>query len=260
MIKIAKKLRRREQRRLQIKTEEAKKRGGVSASLFLEGEMNALTDADCFFFFGRRRNPKAILTVFFPDEERGEITVAEYEETVNGMNALFSRAMAECKRVKVGQLHTVRDPKYNFSFEKIIGVTFTYEWSEYILRREMNRLAESAKNDITGPVILQKGEQEKDGTVHYRLFADGEETAECRILPMEDGKLFYLYGLKTREEFRRKGMATCLLKEIAKEFAETDGAVLCLQVSSKNEPAERLYRKLGFRTEEERQYYRTEEN
>ena len=48
MVRMASRLLRWERNRLRKKTEEAKKRGGVSASLFLEGEMNALSDADCF--------------------------------------------------------------------------------------------------------------------------------------------------------------------------------------------------------------------
>ena len=47
--------------------------------------------------------------------------------------------------------------------------------------------------------------------------------------------------------------------EIAKEFAEKGDGRMRLQVSSKNGPAERLYRKLGFWTEEQRKYYKTEE-
>jgi len=67
-----------------------------------------------------------------------------------------------------------------------------------------------------------------------------------------------LFGLETKPEFRNKGMATGLMAKIAEEYAGMSGAVLRLQVSSKNVPAERLYRKLGFVTEEEREYYRTE--
>ena len=65
--------------------------------------------------------------------------------------------------------------------------------------------------------------------------------------------------LMVSKEFRRTGMATRLLREIAKAYEGNEEAVMRLQVSSQNEPAERLYRKLGFLTEDEREYYKTEE-
>lgn len=265
MIRMANRLFCWEQKRLRKKTEEAKKRGGVSASLFLEGEMNALSDADCFFFYGRRLRPKSLLTVFFPDEEHAEITVAEFVPEENALPELYRCALNECRRAGVEQVHTVRNPACGFPTEQVKGIRLLYDWSEYMLRMEMRALAESgmaqaADNAHNKTAEIKKEEApEGDGTLRYVLLQEGQEAAECRILPVAEGTQCYLFGLKTREEFRRRGMATRLLTEIAKEYAVRDGAVLRLQVSSKNVPAERLYRKLGFVTEEEREYYKTEE-
>ena len=260
MIKMARKLYRWEQRRLQKRTEEAKRRGDVSAALFLEGEMNVLSDADCFFFYGGRRNPKALLTVFFPDENRGEITVAEFRESEEGLPLLYQKALRECKKNDVECLHTVRNPVYGFSFDKIKGIRFTYEWSEYMLCGKMSTLARGKEGKgQTSVTIRKEPAAEADGTLRYSLTENGQETVKCRILPLAGGAGCYLFGLETKEEFRRTGRATRLLREIAKEYAGNEEAVMHLQVSSQNEPAERLYRKLGFRTEEEREYYKTEE-
>lgn len=257
MIRMAGRLGQWEQKRLQRKTEEAKGRGGVSASLFLESEMNALADAECFFFYGSRFWPKALLTVFFPDEEQAEITLAEFIPEKNAKKALFRCAIEACKRVAVEQVYTVRDPAYGFDLEGVEGVCFSHEWSEYMLGIGMEKLA-AVKETIPGTELKKEKAPEEDGTWRYVLLQDGTETAECRILATDGGTQCYLFGLETRPEFRRKGMATSLMAEIAKEYARTKGAVLRLQVSSKNVPAESLYRKLGFVTEEEREYYRTE--
>lgn len=265
MIRMANRLFRWEKKRLRKKTETAKKRGRVSASLFLEEEMNALSDADCFFFYGSRFRPKSLLTVFFPDEEHAEITAAEFSEEEEGLPALYRSVLRECKRVGAEQVHTVRNPVWGFDSESIKGIRFSYEWSEYMLRIEMKELAALPGLPMPGAGTVDRAEVRKeeapegDGTVRYALIIDGTEAAECRILPVSDGMQCYLFGLKTKEEFRRKGMATRLLIEIAKEYAVRDGAIMRLQVSSKNQPAERLYRKLGFATEEEREYYKTEE-
>jgi len=259
MVKMTNRLLGVEKRRLQKKTEEAKKRGGVSASLFLEGEMNALEDADCFFFYGSRLRPKGLLTVFFPDEEHAEITVAEYVPEEGRLSSLYRSALAECVRVQISQVHTVRNPAYGFSFEKLTGIRFTYDWSEYMLRIGMKELAAFETAVTEGFVEIKKETApEGDGTFRYVLEWDGQEAAECRILPVADGRQCYLFGLKTKAAFLRKGMATRLLAGIAKEYADKEDAVLRLQVSSKNVPAERLYRKLGFVTEEEREYFKTE--
>ncbi|MDD5901633.1 MAG: GNAT family N-acetyltransferase [Lachnospiraceae bacterium] len=259
MIRMANRLTRWEQKRLQKKTEEAKRRGGVSASLFLENEMNALSDADCFFFSKSRLRPEGLLTVFFPDEEHAEITVAEFVPGKNAVSPLFLRALKECHRVGVNQIHTVRNPVYEFDFGKVDGVNFTYDWSEYMLCNEMCVLAAKEVRDAEQNFSIKKeASPEGDGTVRYALSVAGQEAAECRILPMDGGKQCYLFGLKTKEAFRRKGMATALLKAIAGDYVQYEGAIMRLQVSSRNEPAEHLYRKLGFRTEEQRDYFKTE--
>lgn len=260
MISMTNRLLRRERKRLQQKTEQAKQRGGVSASLFLEEDMNALADADCFFFYGNRFRPKGLLTVFFPDEVHAEITVAVFLPGERVLPALYECALRECRRVKAEEVYTVRDPAYGFAFGEVPGVRFSYEWSEYILGIGMGTLAEA--EGIPGEAeekITKEEAPEGDGTLRYSLWRNGNRAAECRILPVADGRQCYLFGLETKEEFRRTGAATALLKGIAKEYAGTEGSVLRLQVSSKNVPAERLYRKLGFCTEEEREYYKTEE-
>ncbi|MBQ8549377.1 MAG: GNAT family N-acetyltransferase [Lachnospiraceae bacterium] len=259
MIRMAGRLGRREQRRLQRKTEKAKERGGVSASLFLESEMNALSDASCFFFCGSRLRPKGLLTVFFPDEERAELTVAEFRENKAPLGALFQSAIKECGRVFVKQIYTVRDPACGFDLEKVKGICFVHEWSEYMLRIGMKKLAEAEPGCFEkGKEIKKEEAPEGDGTLRYVLICDGAEAAECRVLVTNEGRQCYLFGLETKPEFRNKGMATGLMAGIAKEYAGIPDTVLRLQVSSQNVPAERLYRKLGFVTEEEREYYRTE--
>lgn len=259
MIRMAGRLGDRERNRLQKKTEEAKERGGVSASLFLESEMNELTDAACFFFSGSRVWPRALLTVFFPDEVRAEITVAEFSAKKPFTEDLFRCAIKECKRVAAEQIYTVRDPALGFDLGKVTGIRFRHEWSEFMLCIDMEKLAAWETKTLRDITELKKETApEGDGTLRYVLCCEGTEAAECRILVTEDGTQCYLFGLETKPEFRNRGMATGLMAGIAKEYTSWPGAKMRLQVSSENVPAETLYRKLGFVTEEEREYYRTE--
>lgn len=261
MLTMAKRLSRWEKRRLYRKIEDGKSRGGVSASLFLEGEMNALPEADCFFFCGTRLNPKGMLSVFFPNEKQAEITVAEFVPGAGVMSVLFQAALRECHRVFVEDVYTVADPAFGFSIPNLCGVSFSYAWSEYMLRKDVAALADAAAAYAVSDVELRKEpDRVMAGTVRYCLLKQGQKTAECRILPLDGGKGCYLFDLKTEEPFLRQGMAAGLITEIGKEYAGRGGTSMRLQVSSENKPAFSLYRKLGFETSEERMYYKTEEN
>jgi len=259
MIKIAKKMRNRERKRLQKRLEEAKTQGGVSASLFLEWEMNALTDADCFFFFGRRRRPKAVLSAFFPDEESAEFTVAQFEKEENALSELFLRALKECRKVGVTKIHTVVDPALGFSLEETKQVCFSYDRSEYMLRIETEQLIKKQTGLRPEVTFLKQDAGDGDGTLRYGLGKGQAVLSECLIYPVAGTDQVYLFGLKTKADFRRQGLATALMCEIAKDLIKQGKSIIRLQVSSDNREAEPLYRRLGFQTEEERMYYRTKE-
>ena len=70
---------------------------------------------------------------------------------------------------------------------------------------------------------------------------DGRSTR--RTIP---GKRVYLQDLKIKETFRRKGYATKLLEYVIKSYEEQGIYEITIAVDSKNEPAKKLYEKLGF--------------
>ena len=257
MIRLRKRLREREKMRLDSLTEEARLRNDVTAELFLESEMNAFADADCFFFYGRRRHPAGLLTVFFPDETHAEITAARFRDEEKVFPMLFCKALAECRSIGIDSVYTVVDPAWGFDLARIKGISFTYEKSEYMLGAELEGLAE-LPGEGRGSFFAEDMTA-IDGTVRYALMKDGQVMTECRILPMEEGKEPYLFGLKTAENFRRQGLAIQLIREVAKVYKKQSAKRLRLQVASDNIPAVTLYRKLGFMKEEERAYYKTEE-
>lgn len=259
MVKIAKRLREGERKRLQKRMDEARVQGGLSASLFLEWEMNALTHADCFFFYGGRLCPKGVLSVFFPDEGHAELTVARFAEKTGILSELFFRALKECNRVGVSDIHTVVDPSLGFSLEEAEGITFSYERSEYMLRIALDELVKKHTGLPEDTVLTKEETEDGDGTVRYGLVRDRKVITECLIYPMPGTNEAYLYGLKTETAFRRQGLATRLMGEIAGDLTGQGIHKMRLQVSSENREAETLYRKLGFETEEERKYYRTKE-
>lgn len=256
MVTTAKRLTVWERKRIQNKIKACEKRGSLSASLFLE--------ADCFFFYGTKRRCGGVLSVFFPTEKEAEFTVAEFSQEKEVLPALFTAALDMCRRVRVEEVYTVVNPSLGFQKTENCGARLSYAFSEYLLCCDIGTLAKSSGEkpesgkETCKEAVLRRSEEE-DGQLLYRLFWEGKEVSECRFMPFDAGKGWYLFSLETKEEFRRRGFAECLIRETAEELSAAGAERIRLQVSSKNRPAERLYRRLGFRTEEQRDYYKTEE-
>ena len=60
-----------------------------------------------------------------------------------------------------------------------------------------------------------------------------------------------IYAIYIREDQRRKGLAEAVVRALLSEGAGRGAGKAYLQVVSENEPARRLYEKIGFRTEYE---------
>jgi len=272
MIVTARALRERTRQMVRERIKMCEKRGGVSASLFLDTQLNdALPQAKCLFFFGRKRKWKGMLSVFYPTEREAEFTVALAQPDERVLPALFRAAIKECRKYLVEEIYTVVNPTMNFTEMGRCGGRLTYAYSEYFLCQEAQSLiaaVERQKDMERGTGIETEKSTSADITLtksgaegepaRYCLSVEGEEAAECFLSPFDSGTGWYLYHLETKEEYRRQGFATRLIREVAREIAAQGAKVLRLQVSSKNVPAERLYRKLGFQTEEQRDYYKTE--
>lgn len=263
MVTTAKRLTLWERKRLRNRIEEYENRGSLSASLFLEEEINALPEAACFFFYGTRRRYQGVLSVFFPTEQEAEFTVAVFSEEKEILPALFTAALAECRRFLVEEVYTVADPRFAFWEGRECGVRLSLSFSEYMLCCDTGTLARESGTGATERAgkeeITFLYSEEADGQLSCRLFCAEEEAAECFVMPSATGKEWYLFCLETKEKFRRQGLAKRLICETACLLAGKGAERIRLQVSSKNHPAEKLYRGLGFWTEEQRDYYKTEE-
>lgn len=258
MIRKKRRLNERIKRQVAERITECEKRGGVSASLFLDGEMNdALPYAKCFFYAGTPKHFRGFVSVFFPEETTGELTAAYGEGNEAELNALFLAAIKECEKNGIETVYTVVNPAGGFRLPEE-GLSFRYSYSEYFLCRETGEVPEDTdKAKAVGGGEVRR--QEVPGEpVKYSLYAEGEEVTYCYLEAYDGGRGWYLYHLETAENHRRKGYATRLICEVLKEAAARGGKVLRLQVSSRNVAAERLYRGLDFVTEEQRDYYYTE--
>ena len=74
--------------------------------------------------------------------------------------------------------------------------------------------------------------------------------SECYFRLSEDGSSAYVYGVLTYANYLKKGYALSLLKTLFGELAKHGVLNVSLQVSSENEPALKLYEKLGMKESE----------
>ena len=110
--------------------------------------------------------------------------------------------------------------------------------SEYFLKKVSEQNAEEPQKLL---ILQEKNE-------FFCTWAEEESLFSCKLRPYLDG--YYVYEVLVREDMRGKGIGTAAMQELTARMG-----TCYLQVSSRNERALRLYRRLGFETETELCYY-----
>jgi ribosomal protein S18 acetylase RimI-like enzyme len=99
----------------------------------------------------------------------------------------------------------------------------------------------------------------KADSVIFLADVDGEAAGFTQLYPMFTSvgmaRIWILNDLFVPNEFRRRGVAEALMKT-AVEFARSEGAVsISLETQQSNTQASALYQKLGWKKEDEYDYY-----
>lgn len=96
--------------------------------------------------------------------------------------------------------------------------------------------------------IKEKESLRNECRFHVTTFA-----GECYL--RAEGESAYIYGVLTYEKFKKKGYAFLMLKNLLNYLKEKGMERVTLEVFSKNIPAIKLYKKLGFKVKEKIDYY-----
>ena len=88
------------------------------------------------------------------------------------------------------------------------------------------------------------GDLANDATESYVAVYEGKAVAFCSFIATEDAELVFMC---THTLYRRQGIGEKLLYEAIKALPKTVNSIV-LEVRSKNEPAIKLYEKMGFET------------
>lgn len=129
-------------------------------------------------------------------------------------------------------------------FEEILGSTSVVqkEYSELMMYLPPERA--DATRDCGAREEVLRYEQDEEGYI----CRNADRSFYARVAPYGDG--WYVYEVEVKYDRRRTGIATACMGILAERFLQ-----LYLQVGSYNEPAVRLYEKLGFQVIEELCYY-----
>lgn len=88
-----------------------------------------------------------------------------------------------------------------------------------------------------------------DGQLLFTITADGEDAGWLWIGPMEDPSSWYVWDVAVHEAFRGRGIGEAAMR-LAEDVARSQGATkLRLNVFAYNDPAIRLYARLGYATD-----------
>lgn len=160
------------------------------------------------------------------------------------------RKVIKCIIVTIGALkeNGITEPVFltekATKFEEILGSTTVVQkrYSEFMMYLPPEQV-ETTRNCGRREELIRY-EQTEEGYI----CRNEDRSFFAKVSPYRDG--WYVYEVEVRYDRRRTGIATACMGVLAERFLQ-----MYLQVGSYNEPAVRLYEKLGFQVIEELCYY-----
>lgn len=232
-------------------TDELAKKGCLSAELLWDEQQNAVKEATTFFLAKQNGDFQGMGTLFFPSETEAELSVGVLsgENGRETLEKLVDAAKKECEKFQIAKLHLICNPKTAGVLTNWLPKGAKAEYSEFLLEHTL-------------PLPIAYGEADcrvsEGEVVKYRFMRENKEVGRCFVCLFSEGKTAYLYGLETKKSARKSGVATGLLGFVSTDLLKRKCKKILLQVYSENLPAMALYRKLGFCTSEQRDFYQIE--
>lgn len=119
------------------------------------------------------------------------------------------------------------------------------EWEgEYIHFRKV--FADAYRMTTRGEAVLWIAELPEVGLIGQLIVQLTSRRSE-----LANGKTrAYIYGFRIRPRFRSQGLGTKVMKVVEADLIQKGFRQICLNVGQDNEPARRLYERLGYRVME----------
>lgn len=173
---------------LRVLEKEYEKKGGVSAELFLEEDVNARTDLACYVFEKEKDVFTGFLSTFLPNEEEAEVTVGLFLEDEGARDRMFAglieRAREEWIKAGIRSVHLVVDRKNDFPTKLLdnVGCATKPVFSEFLLIGGLERLAGAASAGCGESVPAAK-----DDRAGFKSLADSDDGAGFKCPGGSDG-------------------------------------------------------------------------
>lgn len=173
---------------LRVLEKEYEKKGGVSAELFLEEDVNARTDLACYVFEKEKDVFTGFLSTFLPNEEEAEVTVGLFLEDEGARDRMFAglieRAREEWIKAGIRSVHLVVDRKNDFPTKLLdnVGCATKPVFSEFLLNGGLERLAGAASAGCGESIPAAK--EDRAG---FRCLADSDDRAGFKCPAGSDG-------------------------------------------------------------------------
>lgn len=246
----------------------------LKGNIFLSGELNFDENLDCFYLL---YNPDqtdeliGFLSIFAPSRAEAELyayTHPAFRER-GCFNSLLEEALKKLSVYSIENILFVHEPNGKAAQKVLRTLDAVYQYSEFFMtwngrlglqpRKEHEvTLVEAVEEDLELLVSVhcdafQELEEEahdfigyvlkKRDTCAYKLMRDdkGIGMCACSLLAGQD----MLFGIGIRREYQGKGYGEELVRQFLANFRRVT-SVVTLEVSSRNQPALCLYKKMGF--------------
>ena len=119
------------------------------------------------------------------------------------------------------QVQALKD-EFLDQIDEIEQASFSHPWSKDAYKKEI-------ENEVAHYLVLTSGNKVCAYGGYWQIFAEGHIT-----------------NIAVKNEFRKQGLGTELVKELIKDAKNNGITAMTLEVRASNEPAIKLYEKMGF--------------
>ena len=212
-----------------------------------------------FFLYYIRERLAGELYIFIDENNNAQITalVDPVWRRRGIFKQLLKAARSELKKYRIKTVYIVCEPDCRSAADVCTHMGLKYAYSDHfmsIIASEASAVLQKTDiSEVELSSVAAEGSKEEPAVILRS--GDGKDIAVAHAL-LTDDKCACIYGVEVNEEYRRRGFGRLVVLKLLEVLCEKDSDIIAkLHVSSDNIPAMSLYQSLGFRSENQLDYY-----